>query len=114
MTRRQPALIVALLVVFASVAVVFIATRSGRKTGGGRGKKVTPSTGRRVTERPVAASLPPEAGVAIDDEPTGALLLEGLVVDAADKPVPGARVAIDSHPRREVRSGEDGSFAVDG
>lgn len=48
------------------------------------------------------------------DDPTGALRLEGQVVDADEKPVGGVRVAIDSNPPRETTSEEDGSFAFDG
>lgn len=46
-----------------------------------------------------------------DDDPGGDQRLEGLVVGPDDQPVPGALVAIDANPRRQTRSGDDGTFA---
>src|SRR5687768_14042529 len=51
--------------------------------------------------------------VLVDDDPRGTLRLEGQVIDADDKPVHGATVALSSNPPRTVTSGEDGTFAFD-
>ncbi len=48
-----------------------------------------------------------------EQDPTGALLLEGQVIDADEHPVGGAIVAIDTNPPRTVTSEADGSFAFD-
>ncbi len=71
---------------------------------------------------PPAAKLPakapaPRVGgdrVIRDDDPTGNLRLEGQVIDADEKPVGGATVAIDTNPPRTATSEADGSFAFDG
>jgi uncharacterized GH25 family protein len=49
----------------------------------------------------------------IDDDPKGALRLEGQVVDADDKPVAGAVVVLSSNPPRTATSEDDGGFAFD-
>ncbi|HEY5949148.1 MAG TPA: carboxypeptidase-like regulatory domain-containing protein, partial [Kofleriaceae bacterium] len=49
-----------------------------------------------------------------DDDPKGALRLEGQVVDGDDKPVSGAIVVLSSNPPRTARSEDDGGFAFDG
>jgi uncharacterized GH25 family protein len=48
-----------------------------------------------------------------DDDPKGALRLEGQVVDRDDKPVAGATVVLSSNPPRTATSEEDGGFAFD-
>ncbi|HEY5947648.1 MAG TPA: sigma-70 family RNA polymerase sigma factor, partial [Kofleriaceae bacterium] len=48
-----------------------------------------------------------------EDDPTGALRLEGQVIGADEKPVGGAIVAIDTNPPRTVTSEADGSFVFD-
>jgi hypothetical protein len=53
-----------------------------------------------------SASPPPPA--------VGDVRIEGLVVDAADHPVPHATVAVESEPPRIVRCDDDGSFVVEG
>jgi hypothetical protein len=45
-----------------------------------------------------------------EDDPVGDLRLEGQVIDADERPVAGATVAIDSHPVRTVETEDDGSF----
>lgn len=54
---------------------------------------------------------PPRA--LIDDDPKGALRLEGQVIDAQDHPVAGATVVLGSNPPRTTTSEADGSFAFD-
>jgi protocatechuate 3,4-dioxygenase beta subunit len=51
--------------------------------------------------------------VLFDDDPKGALRLEGQVIDASEKPVSGATVVLASNPPRTTTSGEDGTFAFD-
>src|SRR4051812_46570259 len=51
--------------------------------------------------------------VVVDDDPTGALRLEGQVIDTDDQPVSGAKVTISSRPVRTAVSEADGSFAFD-
>jgi protocatechuate 3,4-dioxygenase beta subunit len=77
--------------------------------------------GRAGDPRKIATTPPPptratgaSAALARDDDPKGSLRLEGQVVDAADKPVASARVAIDSVPPREVVTEADGAFAFEG
>ncbi len=55
----------------------------------------------------------PEAQVLVDDDPVGALRLEGLVLSAANKPVGGATVVVSANPSRTTTTDEDGSFAFD-
>ena len=49
----------------------------------------------------------------IDDDPVGALRLEGQVIDAGDQPVGGATVVLAANPPRTVTTEADGSFAFD-
>ncbi|MEO8700671.1 MAG: sigma-70 family RNA polymerase sigma factor [Kofleriaceae bacterium] len=49
-----------------------------------------------------------------DDDPKGALRLEGQVIDEHDAPVGGAHVAIDANPPIIVDSETDGSFTIEG
>src|SRR5262245_60312929 len=56
----------------------------------------------------------PAARAQDQDDPPGALRLEGQVVDADEHPVAGAVVAIDTVPPRDTRSEDDGSFSFDG
>ncbi|MEM9487564.1 MAG: carboxypeptidase regulatory-like domain-containing protein [Myxococcota bacterium] len=49
----------------------------------------------------------------MDDDPVGALRLEGQVVDGDELPVSGARVVLGSNPPRIATSEEDGSFFFD-
>lgn len=52
--------------------------------------------------------------VLTDDDPEGALRMEGQVIDADDKPVAGATVVLSSNPPRTTTTEEDGGFAFDG
>ncbi|HTE53928.1 MAG TPA: sigma-70 family RNA polymerase sigma factor [Kofleriaceae bacterium] len=63
-----------------------------------------------------AAMPTPRVGaerVTREDDPTGALRLEGQVISSDESPVGGAIVAIDTNPPRIVTSEADGSFAFD-
>ncbi len=74
--------------------------------------KVSPVPGGRQSGARDGQSDVP-AAVLFDDDPKGALRLEGQVIDADDKPVSGATVVLASNPPRTTTSGEDGSFAFD-
>src|SRR4051812_39793266 len=54
-----------------------------------------------------------DATVLVDDDPAGGLRLEGLVLDADDRPVGGATVVVSANPSRTVKTETDGSFAFD-
>ena len=64
---------------------------------------------------PAAAASPHVAAEQVirEDDPTGTLRLEGQVIDADEKPVGGATVAIDTNPPRTATSEADGSFTFD-
>ncbi|MBP9204628.1 MAG: carboxypeptidase regulatory-like domain-containing protein [Kofleriaceae bacterium] len=49
----------------------------------------------------------------VDDDPVGAMILEGQVVDAQLQPVGGATVVLASNPPRTAVSEDDGSFSFD-
>ncbi|HZJ66596.1 MAG TPA: carboxypeptidase regulatory-like domain-containing protein, partial [Kofleriaceae bacterium] len=51
--------------------------------------------------------------IVVEDDPRGALRLEGQVIDAEDHGVAGATVTITSNPPRTTTSEADGSFAFD-
>jgi len=75
-------------------------------SGGGRGVRA-----RR--DGPEARGNDREQAILVDDDPAGALQLEGLVLDAADKPVAGATVVVSSNPRRTATTDDNGGFAFD-
>jgi hypothetical protein len=81
--------------------------RTAAAAKGGRGGSLP--TAARV--RTASTSLPEAAR---DDDPRGTLRLEGQVIDEADQPVGGARVAIDASPPIVVESEADGSFVFEG
>lgn len=49
-----------------------------------------------------------------DDDPRGTLRIEGQVIDEAEQPVGGARVAIDANPPMTAVTEKDGSFVFEG
>lgn len=113
------AVLVVLALVVAQKAGLFAGTAkpSDAKATAGASAAATPpppaGSARALT--PTGAVASDEGGpVLYDDEPRGTLRLEGQVVDEAEKPVAGAKVAIDSYPPRVVVAGDDGSFALDG
>lgn len=70
----------------------------------------------RATGAPARGEAPSgDVGPAIayDDDPPGSLRLEGQVIDADDRPVGNAVVALSSNPRRLARTEADGSFVFD-
>jgi len=56
---------------------------------------------------------PAAPAVLVDDDPKGALRLEGQVVDGDDHPVGGATVMLGSNPPRTATTEADGGFAFD-
>lgn len=84
-----------------------------------RHKSESPSATRTAAattpNQPAAAPTPhiSTEPVTREDDPTGTLRLEGQVIDADEKPVGGATVAIDTNPPRTVTTEADGSFAFD-
>jgi len=91
---------------------------------GSREDSTAPQTQDERTTREAPASRPQaerggERGdqrgfdVLLDDDPDGALRLEGQVVDAAMQPVRGAIVTLDSNPPRHTTTEEDGGFYFD-
>src|SRR5258706_15777346 len=66
----------------------------------------------RAPERPGrSGEIGAPARIVIDDDPRGALRLEGQVVDPDDHGVAGATVVLTSNPPRTTLSENDGSFA---
>src|SRR4051812_8392924 len=72
-------------------------------TGSGSAAQPTPAPERRDGN----ANLGRSGDVQIDDDPKGALRLEGQVVDADDHPVKGAIVVLSSNPPRTDTTEED-------
>ena len=91
--------------------------------GRGRGKAKGAGTagGKAGARARFAGAVEPEAAPMTgpraleshDDDRPGALRLEGQVIDADEQPVAGARVALDSNPRRVVDSAADRSFVFE-
>jgi len=108
-----------IVVVLVGVALLFVIAREPRGTGepSSRADRAAVAASERGAAH--AAARPPE--LAAVDEATGAPIgdaaaaslerLEGLVVDADDRPVAGARVSVGG---RHVMTEGDGSFAFDG
>jgi uncharacterized GH25 family protein len=55
----------------------------------------------------------PQIPVMIDDDPKGALRLEGQVLGEGDKPAGGVTVVLSSNPPRSAVTEDDGGFAFD-
>ena len=72
-----------------------------------------PTFGNRGPEDDRGGNRDGVMAVLSDDDPKGALRLEGQVVDQDDKPVAGATVTLSSNPPRTAKSEEDGGFAFD-
>lgn len=102
---------IGLVVLIALLAVV--GYRHVKHEGEGHGATRTPVA---TTANKPAAVPTPHTGtepVTREDDPTGTLRLEGQVIDADEKSVGGATVAIDTNPPRTVTTEADGSFAFD-
>ena len=71
--------------------------------------------------KPVVVAPPPAARfaqrlpqLAHDDDPSGAIRLEGQVIDDHEQPVSGAHVAIDANPPKEATTDAGGAFVFEG
>jgi RNA polymerase sigma factor (sigma-70 family) len=79
------------------------------------GKSTTPPPPTDPNANADSAAAPAaNAPVYRDDDPKGTLRLEGIVIDANDKGVAGAKVAIDAAPPIIVETESDGSFVFEG
>ncbi len=100
---------VALLLVAAGAAVGGYYLWKRRSAGDGSATARVPAALQRVG---VAGGGEGQRAIT-DPDPAGDLVLEGQVIDAAEKPVAGAVVRIDSVPERQTTSDAGGSFAFD-
>lgn len=116
-------LVIGLVVV---IAVVLGTRLAGLWGGGGGGdatqatvahKPTTGSTAKPAPAAPAAVAAAPsrhgELPTWRDDDPKGALRLEGQVIDEHDAPVAKAMVAIDANPPIVVETEGDGSFVFE-
>ena len=108
---KRIAVAAAALAVVATAVTVAVALRDRPRPKG------PPAAAAALRPRPApTASIDPlpSARAQDQDDPPGALRLEGQVVDGDERPVAGAVVAIDTVPPRDLRTEEDGSFSFDG
>jgi RNA polymerase sigma factor (sigma-70 family) len=112
------------------LALVIALVAGTRFAGLWGNQAATPATPAAVKDtgttpaRPAGDATPPSSETAAtsasrgpvfrDDDPKGALRLEGIVVDENDKGVAGARVAIDAAPPVVIETESDGSFVFEG
>jgi len=113
--------------IWVALLVLVAGGLAGRWAGGGRGRGKAKGAGagaaggKAGAQARFATAVEPEAAPATgpralethDDDRRGSLRLEGQVIDADEQPVAGARVALDSNPRRAVDSAADGSFVFE-
>ncbi|MEO8698852.1 MAG: carboxypeptidase regulatory-like domain-containing protein [Kofleriaceae bacterium] len=116
MNRKAVIGLAAALAVAGIVTWWFVHDRSSKTeevvaTAGSANSTATPHPDGRRGDAP---DLRRAGEVMIDDDPRGALTLEGQVIDADDHPVKGAIVALSSNPPRTATSEEDGGFSFDG
>ena len=57
--------------------------------------------------------MPMNQVFSFDDDPEGDMMLEGIVLDEGEQPVPGVLVSLSSNPKRFAKTGEDGTFSFD-
>lgn len=106
---------------WAALAVVIVAGLVGWWWHQRSGAPAAPHVGAGSAAPPPRAPEPPrprgevepQPRVVVDDDPTGALRLEGQVIDTDDQPVSGAKVTISSRPVRTAVTEADGGFAFD-
>src|SRR5688572_14083792 len=112
---RKPVL--ALLgAVLVGIAVWFFFLRSpSRQAAPGPAAKTAaqPTTPQKAPEAHRGAERDQPMVVLVDDDPKGALRLEGQVIDGEQKPVAGATVVLSSNPPRTTKSADDGGFVFD-
>jgi protocatechuate 3,4-dioxygenase beta subunit len=107
--------------IVAGVVVYLLVGRGGGGSSGGGGGAIT-TTDEHGPKAPVARGRsgegrdfggPSSNDALIDDDPKGALRLEGQVVGDNDQPVADATVVLSSNPPRTTATEKDGSFAFD-
>ncbi len=76
-----------------------------------RGSEHAPDLGIKHQERGRTGEV--DLHVMIDDDPRGAMVLEGQVVDKTMQGIKGATVVLSSHPPRTTISQDDGTFSFD-
>jgi uncharacterized GH25 family protein len=101
--------VVALVLVVGAAIWWFGLRASSRSEAVARANVTAPHAGSRAREADQGA--PP--AVLVDDDPKGALRLEGQVVDGDERPVAGATVVLGSNPPRTTTTEQDGGFAFD-
>lgn len=116
MRRKQT---VALVVVLTLVgALAFWWSRREKavtptSSAAGSAQIATPTKPSDAPRRGTGEERAPQVPVMIDDDPKGALRLEGQVLGEGDKPAAGVTVVLASNPPRSTVSEEDGGFAFD-
>lgn len=117
MTRKQVVAVVVGLTLVAAIAFWWNRREKSAtptSVAAGSGAVVTPAKPSDAPRRggpgeERSAQIP----VMIDDDPKGALRLEGQVLGEGDKPAAGVTVVLASNPPRTAVSEDDGSFAFD-
>ncbi|MDB4954676.1 MAG: hypothetical protein JWO36_2245 [Myxococcales bacterium] len=109
------------LIAIVVAALIIVGTRAvGLWGGGGRERTaaVANTTPSNSTVKPAEPAAPAASARALptihDDDPKGALRLEGQVIDEHDAPVAHAIVAIDANPPMVVKTESDGGFVFEG
>ena len=92
--------------------VFVLRSTRGASTGEAR-DPAKPAARVEVSQKRSDAPKRAERGVELDDDVAGTIRLEGQVIDADEKPVAGATIAIDTRPSRTVTSEADGSFVIE-
>ena len=113
-----------LVACIAVAALIVLATRLVGLWGGASSRRGSASVGSaEATGGSTVAAVPSVASAAAaqrmpefahDDDPIGTIRLEGQVIDAADQPVAGVLVAIDSNPTMLATTDASGGFVFDG
>src|SRR6188472_2736951 len=114
----KPRLLVGLAVGAVVAVIVWLALGRHRE----RPRPAAAAGSAAIAPRPEARARPDrgedrggggEPTILVDDDPAGVLRLEGLVLDADEKPVGGATVVVSANPSRVATTDADGSFGFD-
>ncbi|CAN5909104.1 hypothetical protein BH11MYX3_BH11MYX3_17810 [soil metagenome] len=114
MSRKLIVTVVVGLTVAIALGLVWKSRGTDRTPTPGSSAIATPAPRSDAPHRAApGADQAPQMPVMIDDDPKGALRLEGQVLGESDKPVAGVTVVLGSNPSRSVVSEDDGGFAFD-
>ena len=115
MSRKLTVAVVVGLALAAAVAVWWMRRGGSTTPAQGSGQTVAQPTRPDAPHRPGprGEDQGPQIPVMIDDDPHGALRLEGQVLGEGDKPAGGVTVILGSNPPRTAVSEDDGGFAFD-